>query len=133
MKKFLIFIVVIVAFSLILGTFLQKLPAMPILADGFFQSIKVGQPEQGYELFSNEYQQAVSLEQYKTWLQVTRLDQYQNVRWAGKGIMKNDQGKLAGVLYTKSGDSFPVVFYYVLDENKRWRISNVEIKPISTQ
>jgi hypothetical protein len=95
--------------------------------DRFFSLIRDGNVTEAYQSTSKEFQAATSEDQFKAFLKISTIGDYESASWTSRSI-SNNTGELQGSLKTKGGGVVPIKVKLV-NENRQWKVLAIEKTP----
>ena len=94
-------------------------------ADSMFSDIKAGNVQQAYTATAKEFQSATTLEQFKTFVQWTKLANYKSTTWTDREV-NNNQGILKGTVVLEDNTKLPFEIN-LIKEDSQWKIFTMNV------
>lgn len=83
-----------------------------------FADLKAGKVEQAYTTTAKEFQAATTLEQFKGFVQDTKLATFKNASWTERTV-ENNQGFLKGTVTLNDGTKLPFEINLIKEDGNR--------------
>lgn len=117
---------IVVAVAIIAGIAFTLTADLPKSADAFFALVKDGQTEQAYQSTAQPFRDATTLDQFKSFLDQTGLNDYKSASYNSRAF-ENDQGRIEGTVTLSDGTSKPIQVD-LMKENGTWKVQGINTK-----